>query len=262
MKKLSVFEFKDYKVFLVQWMARAPNEGRGQRKLLAEAVGCQTPFITHVLTGDYHFSLEQAEACAWWMGLTDSDTEFLLLLVIKQRAGTKNLESFIGKKISELRVTQENLKQRLQISDVMRIEDQLAYYSNWHFAAIHIACMVPKLQTVEALQKHFGLSLNQAISTLEFLTEHGFIQQTKSGYRVLKSAMHLESHSPLLPQHHSIWRLHAIEASIVEKTRICFIPASPRFQKRITNGCAKCSRNFSSRQLSEYECQPRKQSSD
>ena len=52
MKKLSAFEFRDYKMFPVQWMARAPNEGRGQRKLLAEAVGCRTPFIAHVLTGD------------------------------------------------------------------------------------------------------------------------------------------------------------------------------------------------------------------
>ena len=47
-------------------------------------------------------------------------------------------------------MAQADLKQRLQISDVMRIEDWLAYYSNWHFAAIPIACMVQQLQTVEA----------------------------------------------------------------------------------------------------------------
>ncbi len=212
MKKLSIYAYKEYKTFLIDWIARTPNAGRGQRKLLAEAVGCQTPFITHVLTGNYHFSLEQAEACARWIRLSEEDTEFFLLLLIKQRAGTKSLESLISRHISKRRESQTVLKKRLNVPETMKLEDQLHYYSGWQFAALHIACMIPQLQTAEALQRHFGLTLAQISTTLEFLAEHGLIEYSRGRYRVLNAAVHLEVKSPIVQQHHANWRLKAIEA--------------------------------------------------
>lgn len=212
MEKLSVFEYQDYKKFILQWMERAPNQGRGLRKLLAEAIQCQTPFITHVLAGDYQFSLEQAEASARWMGLSDNETEFFVLLVVRQRAGTKSLENLINKQISQRREAETVLKKRLKISEKMSAIDQMTYYSNWHFAAIHMACLIPQLQTIEALQRYFNLSLPQIVSTLEFLTEHGLIEEHRSRFRVLKPVLHLERESPLMAQHHTQWRLKAVDA--------------------------------------------------
>ena len=184
MEKLSIYEFRDYKNFVVQWMERMPNSGRGQRKILADAVGCQTPFITHVLSGEYNFSLEQAEGCARFMGLSEAEAEFFLLLVIKHRAGTKALENLANRQITQRREAQTVLKKRVGVKERMRLEDQLRYYSSWHYAAIHIACLIPQLTNVEALQKYFRLPLQQILSTLEFLTEHGFIEATRTGYRV------------------------------------------------------------------------------
>lgn len=212
MEKLSIYEFSDYKKFLLQWMLRAPKKGRGQRKLLAVAIGCQTPFITHVLAGDYQFSPEQAEACARWLGLKDSDTEFFLLLVMRQRAGTRGLEATLSKQISQRRAAETVLKKRLNIQDQMTSEDMMVYYNNWHFAAIHMACLIPELQTLEALEKHFRLALPQIIAALEFLTEHRLIEQSRGRFRVLKPVLHLGKESNMLMQHHSQWRLKSIEA--------------------------------------------------
>ncbi|MGZ3772066.1 MAG: TIGR02147 family protein [Pseudobdellovibrionaceae bacterium] len=212
MEKLSLYEFQDYKKYLHQWMERAPNQGRGFRKQLADAIGCQTPFITHVLNGNYHLSLEQAEACARWLGLNDDETEFFILLVIKGRAGTKGLENTISKQLSQRRASETILKKRLNIKEQMSSQTQMIYYSNWYYAAIHIACLIPQLQTIEALEKYFNLSVPQIVSALEFLTEHGFIEERKLRYRVLKPVLHLEKDSPLLIQHHTQWRLKAVEA--------------------------------------------------
>lgn len=134
MGKLSIYEFKDYKTYLRQWIERTPNNGRGQRKLMAEAIGCQTPFITHVLSGDYHLSLEQAEACARWLGFNDSEGEFFVLLVMRQRAGTRGLEAMASRQISKRREAETVLKKRLNIRDEMTLEDQLVYY----LSLIHI----------------------------------------------------------------------------------------------------------------------------
>jgi uncharacterized protein (TIGR02147 family) len=222
MEKLSVYEFQDYKKFLLQWMERAPNHGRGQRKFLAEAVQCQTPFITHVLTGDYHFSPEQAEACGRWLGFNDNETEFFVLLVLRQRSGTKGLENLLLKQISQRREAETVLKKRLKIKEKMSAEDQMIYYSNWYHAAIHMACLIPQMQTIEALQKYFSLSLPQIVSTLEFLTEHGLIEEHKSRYRVLKPVLHLEKESSLMAQHHTQWRLKAMEAFLRKRNADLF----------------------------------------
>lgn len=212
MERLSIYEYIDYKRYLRDWIKRMPNNGRGQRKQLADAIGCQTPFITHVLSGTYHFSLEQAEAGARWLGLNDEGTEFFLLLVIKQRSATRGLETLVARQISRRRETEVVLKKRLDIKEEMSVEDQLIYYSNWHYCVVHMACQIPQLQNVEALKNNLGLTLNQTLSALEFLTENRLIEKTRSGYKVLRPILHLGKDSPLLAQHHTQWRLKAIDS--------------------------------------------------
>lgn len=212
MEKLSVYEFNDYKKYLTQWIDRAPNQGRGLRKKLAEAVNCQTPFVTHVLSGKYHFSLEQAEACARWIGLNDSETEFFLLLVIRQRAGTRGLEQFAAGQISERREAATVLKKRLNIKGKMNQMEQMTYYSSWQYAAVHIACMIPQLQTVQALQTYFGFPLRHISAILEFLSALGLITSENGRLKVLKPSLFLDNQSPLLGQYHSQWRLKGMEA--------------------------------------------------
>ena len=211
MKKSTIYEYKNYKQFVLDWMDKTPQNGRGQRKLLAEALSCQTPFITHVLSGDYHFSLEQAEACSRYIELNESETEFFILLVSKQRAGTKSLENFFAKQISLKCEQNAVLKKRLNINESMSIEDQMTYYSSWHFAGIHMALLIPELQSIDALTKYFNLTSSRVLSIIKFLSEQDLIEKKGNLYKVKKSVLHLEKDSPFLIQHHSLWRMKAIE---------------------------------------------------
>lgn len=217
MKKSSIYEYKNYKQFILDWIEATPNEGRGQRKLIAEAIGCQNPFITHVLSGDYHFSPEQAEACARYMGLNEIDSEFFILLVLKQRSGTKTLENLFAKQISSRCEQHAVLKKRLNIKDTMPLEDQMVYYSSWHYAAIHMALMIPELQSTSSLARYFNLQAARIMSVLQFLMDHNLIEQKGSHYKIKKSVLHLEKDSPILTQHHTHWRLRAIEAIQTKK---------------------------------------------
>jgi uncharacterized protein (TIGR02147 family) len=218
MTKLSVFEYKDYKKFITDWMLHAPHKGRGLRKQLAEAINCQTAYITQVLSGNNHLSLEQAEASCRWMKLAETDIEFFLLLVLFQRAGTKALQRIISKQITERREIQTNLQKRIHIHDTLSQTDQIKYYSSWHYAAIHIAVLIPALQTPEALQNYFHLPMSQIRKVLDFLLSCGFIKQEKNQLKVIRPTLHLELNSPLLHQHHTNWRLKVIE-SLVENKR-------------------------------------------
>lgn len=212
MDKISVYEYKDYKQFILDWMSQAPQQGRGMRKALAEAIGCQMAFITHVLSGDYHLSLEQSEACTRWIGLDDGESEFFLLLVQFERAGTKGLKNLIRRQLSVRREQQAVLKKRVNITETVSLEDQMIYYSSWHYAAIHMAVLNPSINTVEGLQKYFQLPATRLLQILDFLTTRGFIVKERDRFKVAKPVLHLELKSHLLPQHHSHWRLKAIDA--------------------------------------------------
>jgi len=208
----SVYDYKDYKLLIKNWIENNSTKTRGLRKSLAEALGCQTPFITHVLSGEYHFSLEQAEACTRWMGLNERDSEFFILLVMRQRAGTKGLEKMLNRQIEEKLDLESGLKKRLKISEGLTPERQQIYYSSWHYSAIHMAVMLPHLQNVDAIQKHFQLPLNRVIQVVEFLIELGLIERVKNQLKIRHPVIHLEKESPLLVQHHLHWRMRAIEA--------------------------------------------------
>ncbi len=212
MNHLSIFEYKDYKKYILEWMEQGAHQGRGMRKQLAEAIGCQMAFVTHVLSGDYHLSMEQAEACSRWLGLKESESDFFIILVMYERAGTKGLKNLLRRQISEHRERHTNLKTRVKISETLSLEDQMTYYSSWHYAAIHMAVMNPSLATVESLQKHFQLPSNKIMNVLEFLLQRGFLIKEKEKLKVSKPVLHLEMDSPLLNQHHSHWRLKALES--------------------------------------------------
>lgn len=220
---ISIYDYQDYKKFLIDCIELMPKKGRGQRIQLAQALGCQTPFITHVLTGDYHFSLEQAEACARWIGLNEADSEFFVLLVMRQKSATKQAALLFERQL-ERRKNEENvLKKRLKIKEGLAPADQLQYYSHWLYAAIHMALLNPKLQTLEALQLYFNESRSRIQTIIDFLIDARLIEYRIEGQnkiqklKVKSSMIHLEKTSTLLPHHHTNFRLKAID-SIKEKT--------------------------------------------
>lgn len=212
MAYISIYDYQDYKKYIKDWINLGPNNGRGQRIKLAQAIGCQTPFITHVLTGEYNFGPEQAEACARWIGLSDDDTEFFVLMVLKQRSGSRQAESFFERQLIKRRNEENVLKKRLRIKEGLSPEDQLQYYSQWQYAAIHMAVLNPKLQSIEALQAYFQLPRAQVFSILEFLAEVKLIEIKSGSIKVISPVIHLEKSSALLVFHHTNLRLKAIEA--------------------------------------------------
>ena len=94
--KLDLFEQTDYKAYLLALIATYPSKGRGIHRSMAEAIRCQVAYISHVLAGDYHFSIEQAEASARFFGLSRAESEFFVLLVSHNRSGTTELRELGG----------------------------------------------------------------------------------------------------------------------------------------------------------------------
>jgi uncharacterized protein (TIGR02147 family) len=217
LNKKSVFEYLDYKLYLSNWIADRPNAGRGERSRIAEHLHCQLAYISQVLAGSAHFSFEQGEALNHLLSHTDDEAEFFLLLIHLERSGTSELKKRIKKKIKEILDRRLILKNRLTFEKSLNREDQMFYYSAWHYAAIHMAIAIPELRSREKLAQTFQLSLATVTKTLDFLTSRGLIDEKKGVYSIGDSRIHLENDSPMISKHHTNWRMQAIQSLTKEK---------------------------------------------
>src|SRR5580698_6182945 len=99
----SVLEFDDYKSFIKEIEGARSELQRGFRTRLAEAAQCQSAFVSQVLNTGAHFSLEQGLRVAKFLNLDKEESQFFILLLEKNRAGTKDLEDFFSGQLDVLR---------------------------------------------------------------------------------------------------------------------------------------------------------------
>jgi uncharacterized protein (TIGR02147 family) len=212
-----VFDFTDYRKFLSDSLDELGQTQRGTRSRLAEALGCQPSYLTQVLKGTCHVSLEQAEKTSRFFGLTDDQTEYFLVLVSIGRAGTEDLKEVLKRQARRLQAQHRTLNHRIKTKNELSPEAKSTYYGHWYYAAIAIALTVPKFQTKDALSSHFKLPLAKVSEILEFLVSSRLAVHQSGRYKAGDAWIHLGEQSDLVTKDHINWRLKTIQ-SLESKT--------------------------------------------
>jgi uncharacterized protein (TIGR02147 family) len=211
----SIFEGNDYKVYLRERMiARA---SRGDRNRLAAAIRCHNGYISQVLNGDAHFSLEQAELINPFFGHTKAESDYFLLMIQFARAGTASLRKHFQEQMKSLSEKRFLLKDRLKFKKILSKEDQATFYSSWYYGAIHVLVSVPRCSTAQGIAEYLALPLDRVRETLEFLLSVNLVTLTNGRYQIGTSHIHLGSDSPMISKHHTNWRLQAMRSLDLQK---------------------------------------------
>ena len=208
----TLFDYDHYKAFLRD-RAGPKTRRSGLKAKIAQALRCQPTYVSQVLHGSAQLSLEQADQLNRFFGHSEDESEYLLLLVQRERAGTPSLERFFAAKISELKSRRLVLTARLGTGQTLSKEDQSRYYSSWHYAAIHVALSIPSLRSPSALAEHFKIPLKKVTTVLEFLVQIGLASPQGGGdFGTGPSAVRLGNDSPNILRHHANWRQQAIDS--------------------------------------------------
>lgn len=222
-----IFDFKDYKKFLHAYEESHKAFERGFRSKLAEHLGCQNGYITQVLNGEAHFSLEQGMRVASFLRLSDRDKKYLLLLIEIARAGTKELRDYFENEIAGYKQKFSNIKERVGKSRILSEKDQSIYYSSWHYLAIHMLTTIPGFSDAKSIAQSLRLSDSTVSQALIFLTQTGIIKEEEGVLSAGVTQVHLNRESPLIRQHHTNWRVAAIQSLTSEsKTDLHYSTAS------------------------------------
>lgn len=207
---LSLFEHEDYKEYLRHWCRARPQKGWGTRSAIAKAAGCQVAYVSQVLNGALHFSLEQAQPLSILLGHGSEEATYFLLLVQKARAGSAALRKHFQDQLEELKQKRFVLKHQLGVAPHLEKENQMTYYSSWTYAAVHVLVDIPEFQTKEMISRRLDLSLQRVADILDFLVSAGLVVQVGNLFQMSKKSIHLGSDSAFISKHHTNWRIRAI----------------------------------------------------
>jgi uncharacterized protein (TIGR02147 family) len=224
MSQTSIFDFSEYKSYLKQQAAIRDRSARGFRSQWAAAIRVQSAFISQVLRGTAHLSLEQAEATSIFLDHDVAESEYFLWMVQANRAGTASLSKFFEKKMKEMLRARRQIQERIQIQEGLSLEQQARYYSSWVYAAAHVLATIPKFQAPSAMQVRLGVSRSHLLKVTRDLVSWGILKNMGDRLVPGKKQIHLGADSPLLSKHQQNWRLRAVNQidAKTEEEAVCF----------------------------------------
>ena len=205
----SVFDEGDYKKYALR---KLRDEGRGARSRLSKVARCHLAYISQVLEGNAHFTLEQAMAVNSYFGHPIDEADYFLLLVHRARAGTQELKDYYSAKIQNIVDRRMQIRSRIKAKHTLTLEEEVRYYSSWQYVALFVLISIPQFQTKDALARRLGLSRERISECLEYLVSIGIVKESKGRYALGETRIHLPAQSPLISKHHTNWRMKAITA--------------------------------------------------
>lgn len=208
-----------YRFILYREYLKTALAPRGKRKELSKFIACQTTFLSNVLAGQANLSLEHSMRACAFLNLNEQESHYFMLLVHYAKAGTPELESYYLKQIRSLQERENTISNRISEHKTLPVEEQAILYNSWLYVAIHILCAVSELQSRAALRDHLRLPAREVDPIIEFLVQHGVLDESRGRLKQGSARIHLPKGSPFLPKHHTNWRIKAIQSLDHERTQ-------------------------------------------
>lgn len=199
---MEVFGFSDYREYVTHRI-QTDTEGRGYQKKLAVAAGCQSSYLSQVLSSQANLTVEQAMGlCSYW-SFDEDETEFFMTLVQHDRAGTMKLKEHLLGKMDVIRVKRRKLSTRFQATSTITAGQELEYYSTWYLPVIHTMIAIPGFRQPKSIAAQLNLELQTVEDALTALQKSGLAEKTEFGWTNTARSIHLKSDSPLNYAYHN-----------------------------------------------------------
>lgn len=207
----NLFESVDYKAYLCSRVGEA-GQRKGVKSAMARALNCQPTYITSVLYSSANLSLEQAEALNSFFAHTKEESQFFLLMVSRDRAGTQTLKAHFQEQCDQILKSRLILTKRLGQHNPLNEQSRGQFYSSWHYLAVQIAVTIPEYQDHESLAKALDLPSNLIAEVLQFLCETSLVEKRGSKFFPTTTQIRLGNDSHHIRKHHTNWRIKALES--------------------------------------------------
>lgn len=209
---MTIYEFSNYKEFVLKLLKKMPKGGHGQFRKMALYLNVNSVIISQIFKGERQLTSEQALDLAEFLGLSGLETEYFVLLVQLERAGTHRLKAHFKKQLHELQEKSKDIKNRVPSQNHKLSEESKAlFYSNWYYSGVRLLSSIKGFETVDTIAEELQLSRSNVKRIVTFLVDHGLCVEERGKIKMGPRLTHLEATSPLIARHHTNWRLRAIQ---------------------------------------------------
>jgi uncharacterized protein (TIGR02147 family) len=208
---MTVFEFNDYKEFVLAELEARPKRGRGEFMKISKALRVHTTMVTHILRGDHHPSPEQALALAEYLGLNPLETDYFVALINMARASDERSRQYYREKVREYKDKSLALTHRLEFKNKLDESDQAIFYSSWVYSAVRLLTAIPQYSTVQAIAEELSLSRQKVNNVLDFLVSRNLVSKQNDRFRYRDLSTYVDRDSPFASKHNLNWRLKIFE---------------------------------------------------
>lgn len=206
----SLFDYFDYRVYLQDYFA-SKGQRSGEKSAFCKSAQIQTSFLSQVLSGQVDLSLEHAYRANQHFKHDRWASEYFLNAVQMARAGSAELRDYFKSKLEDLRDEQNKIANRVDTNIEFTDQQRAQYFSSWHYAAIHMMGTLKPARTLVGIAEELKLPLAAVQEVVDFLRIHGFLKLTGDRLVIGPSRIHLGSDSTYIKNHHTNWRLKAIQ---------------------------------------------------
>lgn len=213
---MSIYQFDSYKNYFNDWVQKQPKSGHGEYRRLAVALNVSTTLISQIFNGDKQVSLEIASDICDYLHLNDEESEFFLLLVEHDKAGSYKLQNRLKKQIKDRQEKAKKLENRLKKETVLDEASRQIYYSNWVYPALRILVDIPSLNSIDKLSEHLQIPKNHLLKMIDFMIQKKLIVQKNNEFAMGPSTVYLPATDPLVSRHHQNWRNLSYQKMIIQ----------------------------------------------
>jgi uncharacterized protein (TIGR02147 family) len=207
--RMDLFEYREYRRLIQDWIQG--DTFQGNRSKIAASAGCSPSWITRVLNGEVHLTPDQAHGIAKYFALSETETDYFMLLVDFERAASPALKKRIQAKLEELRNKGRAIGSSIDADANVSGHDRFRYYSSWIYGAVHVACMIQPFSARE-LSERLTVNVEIIRATLLDLQSMGLIAQAGAGrLKATSRTVHLPTGSAAANNGHMIWRNRVIQ---------------------------------------------------
>ncbi len=210
-KNINLFDFSDYRDYLGAWLKSAKSSKTFNLSRLAEIAGVHPTFLSHILKGTKHLSLEQAALISDHLEHTKLEQDYFMTLINLDRAGSKRLRDYWLEKKSILEAEKNKLGRRFDRHRELSTDQRAEFYSSWIYAAVWAATSINDRQTLTQLAIRFNISRDRAEEILGFLVGTGLCTEKHGYYAMGDAHIHVPNESPFVVKHHLNWRMKAVQ---------------------------------------------------
>lgn len=231
---MDIYRYDSYHDVLKVWMLEQPNQGRGLSSKIARHLNISTVLVSQILSGTRLLQMDYAFQLAKFIGFTEQETEYFLLLIQYARAGTETYKTFILKQIKLLQKEQLEIKNHVAQDINLSEQDKAQFYSHWHYSAVRLTADIPDYNTAARISESLSIPVARVNEILEFLVRCKLCVLQNGKYKMAAQNTHLAAGSPWIYSRQLQWRQKAIQAMEMTSDRNMFYTGPMVLSKKDT----------------------------